>query len=486
MLIIRFLFLSSIFIISLFSNVELNLPKEVIKGEPLVFSLTISANDIKMPKLDTINSYSVQEISSSTSTNIINNKITRSIRKIYSLYPSKDFEFPSLKFIIDGKEFFTKSQKITLKNSQKTVSPIFDLSLKANNKDLYVSENFVLTVVFKYKKNSNIVDLSFEKPNFDNFWYKQLPNTKQYEENGFIVQELNFLLFPLKEGILKVNPLKINAQIIDASNSYSLFSNTSSNIKIYSNELEFNVKKLPSNTNLIGKFDIKASVDKSKVKQGEAISYKLVITGNGNIEDIKDIKLNIKNITIYDNKPKIKAKYEDGKYKGTYTKVFSIIPNDSITIPKIKIEYFDKDLEQVISKYSDEINIVVEKNNEIKKVELLQKAKKEVKEKQVIKIVEKTSQKDRIIFFTLGIIVGMLILGLYFYVINYKRINKSNETSLIKKVKSSNTKDELLKILAVYIKINSSLDELIFKLEEQKDIKIIKKEIIKKLKELKL
>ena len=47
-------------------------------------------------------------------------------------------------------------------------------------------------------------------------------------------------------------------------------------------------------------------------------------------------------------------------------------------------------------------------------------------------------------------------------------------------------KDELLKILAVYLKIDVKLDAYIFELEKTKDIDSLKKEIIKTLKELKL
>jgi hypothetical protein len=486
MFLIKSLILSSIFLISLFANVHLNIPKDVIKGEALLFSLEITANDITLPNLEQIASNNVQEISSSTSTSIINNQITKRIKKIYSLYPSKDFLFPSLKFTLDGKEYFSKEQNIVLKNPQKSISSNFDLSLISSVKELYVSENFILTLLFRYKKNANIVDLSFEKPNFDNFWYKQLNNSKQYTDGDFIVQELKFLLFPLKKGILKINPLKINAQIIDGNNSFSFFSNATSNVKIYSNELEFNVKELPSNVNLIGRFDIKSEVDKNEIKQGEAVSYKLVISGSGNIDDIKDIRLNLNDATIYENKPIIKTKYEDDKYKGTYTKVFSIIPNKSMIIPKISLEYFDKDLGFVVLKQSDEIKINLLQNSILKKQELIQKPDIKTKEKEVVKIIEKVSTKDRVIFFFLGIIVGILILGLYLYVIKYKYKNKSVETSLLKKIKKIKNKDELLKLLAVYIKIDSSLDELIFQLEEKKDIKLLKKDIIKKIKELKL
>jgi len=486
MILIKFFILSTIFLVSLFSSVQLTIPKDLVRGEPLLFSLDIIGNDITLPDITDIANNSVQEVSSSTSTNIINNQITKRAKKIYSLYPTQDFLFPSLKFIVDGKEYFSKEQNIVLKNPQKTISSNFELSLKAKVKELYVSENFILTLVFKYKKNANIIDLSFEKPNFDNFWYKQLNDSKQYKEGDFIIQELKFLLFPLKKGILKINPLKINAQIIDGNNSLSFFSNATSNVKIYSNELKFNVKELPSNVKLIGKFDIKTQVDKKEIKQGEAVSFKLEISGNGNIDDIKDIKLDLKDATVYENKPIIKTVYEDDKYKGIYTKVFSIIPNKTMIIPKISLEYFDKDLGFVVLKQSDEIKIKLLNNSIIKKEELIQKADVKVKQKQVIKIIEKVSIKDRVMFFFLGIIVGILILGLYLYVIKYKNKNKSNETSLLKKIKKTKTKDELLKLLAVYIKIDSSLDELIFKLEEKNDIKLHKKDIIKKIKELKL
>ncbi len=486
MFLIKYFILSTIFLLSLFANVQLSIPKDVVRGEALLFSIEITGNDIVFPDFKTIDSYVVQEVSSSTSTNIINSKITKKIKKIYSLYPTKDFVFPDLKFVVDGKEYFSKQQKIVLKDPKKTISSNFELSLKADVNELYVNENFILTLIFKYKKNTNIVDLSFEKPNFDNFWYKQLDDSKQYEEGDFIIQELKFLLFPLKSGILKINPLKINAHIIETNNSFSFFSNATSSVKIYSNDLEFNVKDLPSNVNLIGKFNIKTEVNKLRINQGEAVSFKLVINGYGNVDDIKDIKLDLKNATVYENKPIIKTKYEDEKYKGTYTKVFSIIPNKSITIPRISLEYFDKELNKVVLKQSNEISIEVLETKIEKQTKILQKPSSKIEQKEVIKTIEKVSTKDRIIFFLLGLLVGILILGLYFYVIKYKNKNKSIETSLLKKVKKSKNKDELLKILAVYINIDSSLDKLIFKLEEKKDIKLLKKDIIIKIKELKL
>lgn len=487
--IFKFLFLFSFFIVNLFANVQINIPNSLVRGEPLIFSISAFGNNIKFPNITSIDGNSINEISSSSSTSIINNQITKKIKKVYSLNPTKDFTLPSLEFIIDSKTYYSNEKKVKLINAVKTKSDIFDLSIKADKKDLFVGENFILTLVFKYKKNSQIVDLAFEKPNFENFWFKQLNDAKQYEENGFVVQELRFLMFPLKQGNIKINPIFIQAQIVDLSkNSFSLFSNATSNVKIYSNELEFNVKALPNNVNLIGNFDITSKVDKTKVRKGEAISYVLKVKGSGNIDDLEDFKLDIKDATIYENKPEIKTNFLNNEYIGEYTKTFSIVPNKSLIIPSIVLQYYDKTLEKVITKKSEEFKIDVEKSEQLQAniKPVLEKTINTVKEKEVIKVVEKSSLKDRILFYFLGMVTSLLIIGSYFYVINQKKKKEVYNTPLIKKVKLAKTKDELLKVLAVYIKVNPLLDELIFKLEKEKEIDSLKKEIIKILKQLNL
>ena len=169
-----------------------------------------------------------------------------------------------------------------------------------------------------------------------------------------------------------------------------------------------------------------------------------------------------------------------------------MVSDKSFVIPSITLEYFDKNLKTVIKKQTKSFDIEV--INEVSKQEvLLEKAPEKQQQviqseqdtKEIIKFVEKTSTIDRIIFFSLGIIVCLLTVALYFYVITSKR-KKQEDKPLVKKVKESKTKDELLKILAVYLKIDVKLDAYIFELEKTKDIDSLKKEIIKALKELKL
>lgn len=473
-----------------FANVRLDIPNEVVKDEAFIFTVNIEGSDIKLPDLSQINGNALQKISSSSSRTIINSQLKSSIKQSYAFYPLNDFIFPSLEFEVDGKKYLSKEKKIKVVNPSKTKSDLFDLSIKINKEEVYVGEEFILTIVFKYKKDTQILDLNLIQPNFKDFWSKSLNDLKQYNENDFRVQEIKYLLMPLKSGSLNINPISIHTQIMDPrKNSFSFFSNGVSSFKLYSNALKLNIKPLPNNINLIGNFNIKAKLDKTKIKENEAVSFNIFIDGHGNIDDLEDIKLNIKDATIYENKPVIKSEYKNGKNSVSYNKAFSIISNKSFEIHQITLSYFDKEKKQVMKKQTKSFFIEVSKKQNSFENEQLQKKHidtKEISKKHIVKVVERSSLKHNILFFILGSFTSVLILGLYFYVKKIKEEKKFNDKPLIKKIKKTKTKDELLKILGVYIKQDAKLDELIFKIEKNEDISSLKKELMKVLKEIKL
>lgn len=481
----RFFFIFISFVNILLANVEISFPSKAIMNEPFRFDIEINGNDIKFPNISSIDGARLKDLGSSTTTTVINGKIAKKIKKSYIFFPKKDFLFPSLEFIIDGKTHYSEERKFILEKPSKTKSNLFDLEIKTSKNDLYVGENFILTIVFKRKKDLQIIDLSFNKTDFKDFWFKQLDENKTYEVDNYIVQELKFLMIPLKEGNLILEPLGISAQILDVNSRFS-FSNITKETKVYSNELSLKVSKLPNEIKLIGDFNIETTIDKDSIKKGEAVSYKVKITGTGNISDIPDLKLDIKNATIYENKPKIETKVLDNDLVGSYEKVFSIIPNDSLVIPSIKLDFFNKNENRVLELSSKEYKINVENssNNVINKNELIKK--EDVSNPKTTVIVEKNSLFENIVYFVLGIVFTLITIIIYFYFINQKRKKEVYNTPLIKKLKKAKTKNELLKILAIYINIDKRLDDLVFKLEKTDSIKDIKKEILKEIIKLKL
>lgn len=475
---------------SLFAKVVLISPDNFVDNEAFIFEIQAIGKSVKIDDIKEIDGNIVQSLGTNRTITSINGEITTKIKRSFQLFPKDKFTIPSYEVEIDGKIFKTKEKIVNKILPQKTFSNSYELGLEVEKSSLYVGEETILRLKFKYRKDLQIVDLALVMPTFKNIWMKQLKETKNYDEGIYNIQELEFLIFPQKSGSLKLPAIRIDAKILDNQySSYSLFSAPAKDIKIYSNMLDLEVKALPQGVDLIGEFILKSSISKEELDSNEPLSFKINIDGFGNIEDIKDIKLNINNATIYENKPNIKTDIENKKYKFSYEKTFSILSNRDFIIPSVELKYFDKKIGQVVSQKTQEYKIKV-KNQVENRVAVLEKAQESnISEKLKIeeKIVYKSSIKDKTLFFVLGFLFSLLIFGLYNYVKN-RKVNNKEDLPLVKLVKKSRTKDELLKILIPYLAIDNSLDDIIFKLEKQNeiDLKVLKKEIINILKSLKI
>ncbi len=472
------------------ANVSLKSNNSFILNENFVFEIEAQGSNIEFPDIKKIDGQIVVNLGTSRTMTSINGNVVNKIKKTYSFKPQDKFTLPSFEVKVDGKVFKTKEKLVTQQIAQKSQLSNFDLQISLDKSSLYVGENSLLNIKFKYKKDLQIVDLAFNMPVFNNIWSKKIEEQNtSYEESGFVVQELNFLIAPQKSGLLKIPSIKIEAKVIDMDNySYSLFSPATKTENIYSNSLNLDVKSLPNNVSLIGEFILSTNVSKEEINEGESVSYKVEISGSGNIDDIDDIKLKIEDVTIFEDKAKIETKIENNKNVGSYKKSFSIIANKDFEIPSLELTYFDKNIKKVVTQKSKSYKIRVKKALNKASFSGLEKAKpKENKKIIEEKIVYKSSLKHMILFFIFGILFTILIFGLYFYVKN-RNIEQKDDLPLVKAIKKTKNSNELIKLLIPYIGYNKILDEIIFKLEKNRDInlKIIKKEIIKTVESLEL
>lgn len=485
---IRLLLLVLFFFNFLFSNVALKSPDSFILGEPFSFVLEYSGSEEPtFSNIDKIDGFSVQSAGRSNQISIINGRRSQTISQKYVLFANKDFTIPPIEIKTSSKIFKTEAKNIKVQIPSKTNSKDFDLMLSIDKKQLYVGEQAVLTVVFKYRLGQNILNMELNQPDFDGFWKKQLGNSSKIIENGFEIHTLKYLLFPQRSGNIEIKPVSINVAMPDTSRGYDFFRQATKIKKFYSNSINLDIKSLPMDLKLIGDFAIEADIDKQKVKLGEAVSFKVKVSGNGNLDDLEDIKLNIPNATIYENKPIKEFEFKDGKYVGVYTKTFSIVADSSFGIESIKLEYFDSDtkVKKLIQtkEYKVEVYGSIAKQEEV----VLQKAKPQITQTKEI-IVKETSLQDKILFFIFGFICSLLLIFILYYFKREKNFKKEDEKPLIKIVKSCKSKRELLKKLSPYILRDNELDQLVYRLEmiEDKDFKNIKKEIISKIKRLEI
>ncbi len=487
MKIFLFLIITPLFIMA---QVNILVPKTFVIGEGVTFNISVSGDDVEFPNILDIEGFVVQKAGTSSQTTIINSRRKQKITKSYIFYPTSNITIPSFKVKIDGKIEETKAQNIFVKKVSKTKSNMFDLIIEVDKTDVYVGEELVLTMTFKYKKDLTIYDLKFTQPSFDNFWSKPLQGDKQVQDNLYIVQKLKFLLFAQKAGTLDINRLNIDVVVPDLNARNTFFGQATKSKKIYSNNLKINVKPLPQNINLIGDFTIKTKIDKNTVNFGEAVSFQLEIEGRGNIDDLEEYKLNIPNATIYDNPSEKNFNIKNNQYGGIYKKSYSIVADSDFTIPVITLKYFDKQQQKIKTvksqQYKIKVNgVKVEKQKlnvqDIKVGELNQK----VETKTVTKVIE-TSDNEKIIYYILGFISALIIFIIYIILNNRKR--KQEDIPLFKSIKKCATQNELLKKLSPYINIEENLDKIIYELDSSNkvDLKQIKKQILIIIKELKL
>jgi len=224
----------------------------------------------------------------------------------------------------------------------------------------------------------------------------------------------------------------------------------------------FNVKALPKNLSLIGDFKLKSTLNKTQLKQNEALSYKIVMEGFGNLEDLQDIKLDIKNTTIYENKALHTKELKEGKYYRTYSKTFSILANKDFIIPSYELKYFNQKNNTIEIIKSKEYSIKVKENKLIKD----NKLEKKIMATSLISTSKIKQKNNRYLFYVLFFFLGVFLTLLFIVFYRLFKKKKTIETSLYKKIKSASSKNVLLNILAAYITKDPALDEKIYELEK--------------------
>jgi len=486
----KIVFIVTIIIFPIIGNakVVLQAPDTFYKNDIVHFKIVATGTDINLPEIKNIGGEVVQRTGTSQHTTIINGARSYQFSQSYTLKGKSDIHIPSFEIMIDNKIEKTKAKTIKMLKVEKTKSDLYDLKISIDKKTVYVGEPIVFTLKFKYKKDLEIVSLDFNKPDFESFWVKELnPQKSQNNYTQYVEQEVKYLLFPQKAGSIQVEPLKIGVTTIK-NNSYGktfYLSSPTVTTPVYSNGLEIDVKPLPKGINLIGNFTIKSTIDKSSIDQGDAISYKLYIEGRGNIDDLDEVVVDIPNTIIYDNPSKKEYNIKDNLYGGKYTKTYSLIGKESFTIPSIELKYFDNKTNSVKIIKTKEYRIKVN-TKEVKKSKLeIAAPTKPLSSNLEQKVtVVKISNKNNIIFFTLGFLSAILLASIYFFW--RKKETKKSEIPLLKKVRTTKTPNELFKILLVYINIDKELDKIIYKLEKlsQEDYKKEKRNILKVLKEL--
>lgn len=386
-----------------------NAPNAVVNGEQFKISFTVNSTNVRDFRAPSITDFEVlmgPSRSQQSSTQIINGNVSSSssITYTYVLIANKagTFTIPGATIKVDGKDY--KSNSVTVKvlppdqnagasnrgNSQQNVSNAQNIS----NKDLFITATLNKTQVYEqeavlltYKIYTvlNLTELRGDMPDLKGFHTQEvpLPRSKQYSlehyngRNYRTILWSQYVLFPQQTGKLEIPSITYEGVIEQENRNidpFEAFFNGGAGYitvrkKIVTPSLTVNVLPLPDNKpasfmGAVGDFSITSSINSTKVKTGDALTIKIVVSGTGNMKLIGTPEVKFpSDFEVYD--PKIDNKFSLTQAGLTGNKVFEYlaIPRHAgkYTIPVSEFTFFDSKTKKYKTLKTEEYTIEVEK-----------------------------------------------------------------------------------------------------------------------------
>jgi hypothetical protein len=368
-------------------SVDVDYPAVVTAGEQfeIKYSVNSGGGELTVPSFEGFYKLMGPQTSYSSSTQIINGRMTQSTSYsyIYVLQALKEgkYTIAPATYTYKGKTFRSDSVTIGVigsKVQQKGQTPgnvpdeqtpqtrgsgsdlFLDLSL--NRRSVYIGEPIVATIKIYTKVNlAGINEIKY--PSFNGFLKSDIetpPLTSLRNENvngaiygSGVVQQ--FLLFPQISGEIQIDPVQISVLVQQKTGrSDPFFGDFFSSYQtvpraVISQAEKVNVKPLPGTkpadfSGLVGKVQLNASIDKDSVNVNDAINLKLTVSGSGNLKlaAVPGLKLT-PDIEVYDPKITDNLRNSTGGTTGQKSFEFLLIPRHygDFTIPPVTYSYFD-------------------------------------------------------------------------------------------------------------------------------------------------
>ncbi len=365
-------------------------PSAVNAGEQFTVMWTVNSGggEFSAPSFTGFYKLMGPETSYSSSTQIINGKMSNetSYSYVYYLQAVKEGKYvlSPATFTLKGKTYSSDSIHIEVVGStspkQSTASStgrnaesdnsdlesagrdIF-VNLSVNRKEIYIGEPIVATVKLYSRVNiSGINEIKY--PAFNNFLRSDIetpPLTSLHQENingtiygSGVVQQ--FLLYPQITGEITIDPVQISVLIQKKVKGQSdpffgdFFSSYQTLPKeIASKPVTIKIKPLPGIkpadfSGVVGKLDLKATLSRESVNVNDAVTFRVVLSGNGNLKIASAPVFKLSpDIEVYD--PKITDELKNGIGGTSGQKIFEylMIPRHygDFTIPPVTYTYFN-------------------------------------------------------------------------------------------------------------------------------------------------
>ena len=367
-------------------------PSAVVMGETFRLSYTINTHGARGFRVGDITDFDIlsgPNQSSSSNISIINGVRTSSKKLTFTciLRPKREgtFTIPAATVTVDGEQLTSKelTVKVLPQDQRSTQQPGAqqgrgaatsqtgqisndDLFIVAtvNKKKVYEQEAVLLT--YKIYTTVNLTNVSGKMPDLKGFHTQEMEMPKGNREfelehyNGRNYRTIvwsQYVLFPQQSGQLEIPSITFEGTVAQRVQSYdpfdAFFNGGSSYVnvqrEIRTPKLTIDVSPLPSGKPAsyyggVGSFNMTSTISTTELKENEAVTLKLVISGMGNMKLIKTPEVKFPaDFEVYDPKVDNKFTLKAGGLSGNKVIEYLAIPRHGgeYTIPSVEFAYFD-------------------------------------------------------------------------------------------------------------------------------------------------
>lgn len=332
--------------------------KQIALGEQVVFTLSAEGRDAEFPPIAEIGGYRIEQKSQSQNTQIVNGSITQTMRRRYLFTPTGDVTIPSFAIKVDGKTEKTAPIQITVGVPTQAQNDAFSLKIEMDKSSAYVGEQVNLSLLFRRDSAIDIMDLEYSPSPFEHFWVKQVGKEQTYQEKSKTIHRLDYVIFPQQPGELTIDRAMMKVGVAkEQRDIFGFFVKQPSYRNVFSNRLILESKPLPAGIHLVGQFDITARVDTDRAEPNAPVNLVVEISGQGNMDDIEEIELDIPSASVYADKMTQTYELKNGVYGGVAQRKFAIVAGSDYVIEPFSITYFDPKTQKTVTKTTDPIPV---------------------------------------------------------------------------------------------------------------------------------
>ncbi len=363
-------------------------PSTVIVDKPfqLVYTVNATGKDLKVPEFANFEVLAGPFESRSSSYQIVNGKTSSSLSVSYTFtlqgLKTGTYSVPPASITVDGQKHSSNGLSIKVlpddgsdaAGGSSTASQAGANTAKITNDKIFIRTNVSKSSVYEQEpvvvtyKLYTLADVAgmnnMKMPDFNGFLKQELDQNQNkqlsYEnfngKNYGTIVLYQVLLYPQRTGDITIDKANFEAvvRVQNKTQVRSIFddffdSYTNVNKNLVAPAVKVKVYPLPGAkpagfSGTVGQLSMSSTISATQVKANEAVTLKVVISGNGNMKLIKnpDIKLP-EGFEIYDPKVNNNFKTTTSGVSGTKTIEYLFIPRNAgdFEIPAAEFTYFD-------------------------------------------------------------------------------------------------------------------------------------------------